>query len=45
MARLSKHIGPHQERIINRAAKLSQTSARQVMIPIEQVSMLSTAQT
>ena len=45
MARLSKHIGAHQERIINRAAKLSQTSARQVMIPIEQVSVLSTAQT
>ncbi len=45
MARLSKHIGAHEERIINRAAKLSQTSARQVMIPIEQVSMLSTAQT
>ena len=45
MARLSKHIGAHQERIISRAAKLSQTSARQIMIPIEQVSMLSTAQT
>ncbi len=45
MARLSKHIGPHQERIISRAAKLSQTSVRQVMIPIEQVSMLSTSQT
>ncbi len=45
MARLSQHIGPHQERIINRAAKLSQTSAQQVMIPIEQVSILSTAQT
>ena len=45
MARLSKHIGAHQERIINRGAKLSQTSARQVMIPIEQVSVLSTAQT
>ena len=45
MARLSKHISPHQERIINRAAKLSQTSVRQVMIPIEQVSMLSTSQT
>ncbi|MCU0960881.1 MAG: hemolysin family protein [Pirellulaceae bacterium] len=45
MARLAKHIGPHQERIINRAAKLSQTSALQVMIPIEQVAMLSTAQT
>jgi CBS domain containing-hemolysin-like protein len=45
MARLSKHIGVHQERIISRAAKLSQTSARQVMIPVEQVSVLSTAQT
>ena len=45
MARLSKHIGAHQERIISRAAKLSQTSARQVMIPVEQVSVLSTAQT
>ncbi len=45
LARLSKHIGVHQERIINRAAKLSQTSARQVMIPIEQIAMLSTAQT
>lgn len=44
MARLSKHIGVHQERIINRAAKLSQTSARQVMIPIDQVALLSTAQ-
>ncbi|HRX84181.1 MAG TPA: hemolysin family protein [Phycisphaerae bacterium] len=45
LARLSKHIGPHQERIINRATKLSRASARHVMIPIEQVSMLSTAQT
>lgn len=45
MARLSKHIGPHQERIISRATKLSQTSTRQVMIPIEQVAMLSTSQT
>lgn len=45
MARLSEHIGPHQERIITCAAKLSQTSAQQVMIPIEQVSMLSTGQT
>jgi putative hemolysin len=44
LARLSKHIGPHQERIISRASKLSQTSAREIMIPVEQVSMLSTAQ-
>lgn len=45
LARLSKHIGPHQERIISRAMKLSQTNTRQVMIPIEQVAMLSTSQT
>lgn len=45
MARLSHHIGPHQERIIRHAAKLSQTGVRQVMLPIEQVSMLSTNQT
>jgi len=45
MARLSKHIGPHQERIISRAARLSQSNAEHVMIPIEQVSMLSTVQT
>lgn len=44
MARLSKHIGPHQERIINGAARLSQTYARQIMIPMEQVSVLSTSQ-
>lgn len=45
MARLSQHIGPHQERIISRAAKLSETRVGQVMIPVEQVSMLSTSQT
>ncbi len=45
MARLSKHIGPHQERIISQASRLSQVTAQQVMIPVEQVSMLSTAQT
>jgi putative hemolysin len=44
MARLSEHIGPHQERIISRATKLSHTSAQKIMIPVEQVSMLSTAQ-
>ncbi len=44
MARDSQHIGPHQEQIISRATKLSQTTALQVMIPVEQVSMLSTAQ-
>jgi len=44
MAGLSKHIGPHQERIITRATKLSRTSAQQIMIPVDQVSMLSTGQ-
>jgi CBS domain containing-hemolysin-like protein len=45
LARLSDHIGAHQERLISRATKLSHTRARQVMIPVEQVSMLSTSQT
>lgn len=44
LARISKHITPHQEQIINRAAKLSGTSAEQVMIPIAQVAMFSTSQ-
>ncbi len=44
MARDSKHIGAHQEQIISRATKLSQTNARQIMIPVEQVSMLSREQ-
>lgn len=45
MARLSDQIGPHQESIITRALKLSETSVQQIMIPIEHVSMLSTDQT
>ncbi len=45
MARLSKDIGAHQERIIQGAARLSETRVRQVMIPMEQVAVLSTSQT
>lgn len=45
MAFLSKNIGSHQERIITRATKLSHTPASEIMIPIEQVSMLSTSHT
>lgn len=45
MAHLSEHIGAHQERIIKGAARLSEMTALQVMIPIEQISMLSTSQT
>lgn len=45
MARVSKHIGPHEERIIKNASRLSQTKASQVMIPIEQVSMVSSSMT
>lgn len=45
LARLTKHIGAHQERIIKGAARLSEMSARQIMIPMEQVAVLSTAQT
>ncbi len=45
MARLAKDIGPHQERIIQSTARLSETRARQIMIPMEQAAILSTAQT
>lgn len=45
MARISKHIGVHEERIIRNASRLSLTKASQVMIPIEQVSMVSNSLT
>ena len=45
MARLSKQINTHQERIIKSASRLTRLPVRQVMIPVEQVSFLSTAQT
>lgn len=40
MARMSKDIGAHQERIILGAARLSQRRVRDLMIPNEQVVML-----
>lgn len=44
LARLSNLIGPHQERIIQGTSRLSQLTARDVMIPVEQVSFLSTSE-
>ena len=44
LARLSNLIGSHQERIIKGAARLSTLRADQVMIPIEQVTFISTKQ-
>lgn len=43
LARISNLIGPHQERIIHGAFRLSELNARQVMIPVEQVTFMSTA--
>jgi len=44
MARLSSEISGLQEFVIRGASRLSQTKIRQVMIPVEQVSFLSTSQ-
>jgi putative hemolysin len=44
LARLADLIGPHQERIIRGASRLSGLAARDVMIPAEQVTFLSTSQ-
>lgn len=44
LARLSKLIGSHQERIIRGASRLSRMRVGQVMIPVEQVTFLSTSQ-
>jgi CBS domain containing-hemolysin-like protein len=43
LARLSNQITGHQERIIRETARLSRMRARDVMIPAEQVSFLSTS--
>jgi CBS domain containing-hemolysin-like protein len=43
-ARISKDIDAHQERIIQGAARLSSRTVRDLMIPMEQVVTLSTAQ-
>ena len=45
LARLSNQISPYQERIIYGASKLSQLPVEEIMIPVEQVSFLSTSQT
>jgi putative hemolysin len=44
LARISKQISHHQEAIIKGAGRLSRLTARNVMIPAEQVSFLSTSQ-
>lgn len=44
-ARLTKLISPHQENIIARATRLSQKTARDFMIPAEQITFLSDSQT
>ncbi len=44
LARLSRQITAHQERIIKGGSRLSQAHVKDVMIPIEQVSMLSLSQ-
>lgn len=43
-ARLSRQISPQQEKIILGAAKLSVKNAKEIMIPAEQVTFLSDAQ-
>jgi CBS domain containing-hemolysin-like protein len=44
LARLANLIGPHQERIIRGASRLSDLRARDLMIPAAEVTFLSTAQ-
>lgn len=44
LARLANLINPHQERIIQGAFRLSQQRVRDVMIPAEQITFLSTGQ-
>jgi CBS domain containing-hemolysin-like protein len=43
-ARISKLISPHQELIIQRAARLSQQTAQDVMVPVAQITFLSDTQ-
>lgn len=45
LARLTNQIGAKQERIIRHVPQLSQLSVEQIMIPIENVAFISTAQT
>jgi CBS domain containing-hemolysin-like protein len=44
LARLSRHINPHQERVIQGVTQLSNKRARDMMIPLEQITFLSTTQ-
>jgi putative hemolysin len=44
LARISKQISGHQEAIIKGAGRLSRLNASNIMIPVEQVSFLSTSQ-
>ena len=44
MAQLSKQINPQQAQIIQTTARLSSLKARQVMIPVDHISFLSTSQ-
>jgi putative hemolysin len=44
LAKLTNQIGSQQERIIKGASKLSRMPVSQVMIPVEQISFLSTSQ-
>ena len=44
MARMTKDIDVHQERVIQGAARLSSRRVEELMIPIDQVVMLSTSQ-
>lgn len=43
-ARFANQIGSHQERIIQRASRLSEIHVRDVMIPAEQIAFLSSEQ-
>jgi putative hemolysin len=45
LARLSRHISSHQERVIKGATQLSDKRVGDVMIPLEQIAFLSTTQT
>ncbi|GMV90688.1 MAG: hypothetical protein AMXMBFR82_04660 [Candidatus Hydrogenedentota bacterium] len=45
MARLSDLIGPYEENIIKRAVNMSDTPVGDVMIPVEQITFISTKQT
>jgi len=45
LSRLSKHISLHQEKIIKGASRLASLKVKDVMIPVEQVTFLSSSQT